>query len=221
MFATMAFAQPSLELTLTPVEHSFTASQACIQWLSSQEPRKKTVKDPVHKETTIPTNLEEEQPSPLPRTTHKPLQPSSNLNLQSLLLALAKQVNLSSKKRYHRIKKPDLFSGGSPDKLWAFIFQCQIYFCACEGEFNEGTKKIFFVISYLQGIVLDYFEPFTNEPGPYQNLDFLEDWSSFIQKLSNIFGFYTLEDNDEDAIVAIPFPNKGKAINYFICFAKY
>jgi len=52
-------------------------------------------------------------------------------------------------------------------------------------------------------------------------LDFLEDWSSFVQKLSNIFGSYTLEDDDEDTIMAISFPNEGKTMNYFICFAKY
>ena len=69
------------ESTLTPIEHPFTASQACIQRLSSQEPGEETVENPVHQETTIPTNLEEEQPSPPPRTTHEPPQPSLNLNL--------------------------------------------------------------------------------------------------------------------------------------------
>jgi len=43
----------------------------------------------------------------------------------------------------------------------------------------------------------------------------------FIQKLSNIFGSYSPEDDNEDAIVAIPFPNDKKAVNYFIHFAKY
>jgi len=82
-------------------------------------------------------------------------------------------------------------------------------------------EKIFFVISYLRGIALDYFEPFINEPDPLQNFDFLEDWSAFVQKLSNVFGSYTPEDNDENAIIAIPFPPDGKAITYFIQFAKY
>ena len=49
----------------------------------------------------------------------------------------------------------------------------------------------------------------------------MEDWSAFVQKLSNLFGSYSPEDDDEDAIVAIPFPNDGKAINYFIQFAKF
>jgi len=73
----------------------------------------------------------------------------------------------------------------------------------------------------LRGIALDYFEPFINEPNPYQEIDFLEDWDAFVQKLSNIFGLYLLEDDDEDAIIAIPFPLDGKAVNYFIQFAKY
>ena len=80
---------------------------------------------------------------------------------------------------------------------------------------------MFFVISYLRGMALDYFELFINELDPYQNPDFLEDWAAFMQKLSNIFGLYSPEDDDENAIVAIIFPNDGKAINYFIRFAKY
>jgi len=109
-----------------------------------------------------------------------------------------------------------LFSGGSPDELRAFIFQCQIYFRAYKREFLEDTERIFFAISYLRGVALDYFEPFINEAKAYQNFDFLEDWLAFVQKLSNLFGSYSPEDDDEDAIVAIPFPNDGKAVNYFI-----
>ena len=36
-----------------------------------------------------------------------------------------------------------------------------------------------------------------------------------------MFGSYSPEDDDEDAIVAIPFPVEGKAVNYFIQFIKY
>jgi len=37
----------------------------------------------------------------------------------------------------------------------------------------------------------------------------------------NVFGFYSPEDDDKDAIMAIPFPNDGKAVSYFIQSAKY
>ena len=82
-------------------------------------------------------------------------------------------------------------------------------------------NKIFFAISYLRGIALDYFEPFINKLDPLQDFDFLEDWNVFVQKLSNIFGSYIPEDNDKDAIVAILFSPDGKAMTYFIQFAKY
>jgi len=78
------------------------------------------------------------------------------------------------------IKEPDLFSEGGPEELRAFVFQYQIYFHACEKEFSDDIDKIFFAISYLWGITLDYFEPFINEPDPYHNLDFLENWPAFV-----------------------------------------
>jgi len=74
---------------------------------------------------------------------------------------------------------------------------------------------------YLQGATLDYFKPFINEPNLYQNFDFLENWTAFVQKLSNFFGSYSPEDDDKDAIVSIPFSNDRQAVNYFIQFAKY
>jgi len=68
---------------------------------------------------------------------------------------------------------------------------------------------------------LDYFEPFINKLDLFHNLDFLEDWPAFIQKLSNIFSSYSPEDDNEDVIVFISFPSEGKAVDYFIHFTKY
>jgi len=157
-------------------------------------------------------------------TNQLPPSPSpdiSNLELQIALLNLARQLAPQTQKRHQGIKEPDTFSRGNPDNLQAFIFQYQIYFRACEREFLEDTDKIFFAISYLRGIALDYFEPFINEPDPLQDFDFLEDWSAFVQKLSNVFGLYIPEDDNKDAIVAIPFPPEDKTVTYFIQFAKY
>jgi len=140
----------------------------------------------------------------------------SNLELCTALLVLARNNLPQPWKQHHAIREPDPFSGGSPNKLRAFIFQYQIYFQACEEEFREDSEKIFFAISYLRGIALDYFEPFINEPDPYHPLDFLEDWTAFVQWLSNVFRSYLPENNSEDAIVAISFPHDRKVSNYFI-----
>jgi len=148
--------------------------------------------------------------------------PVPGIDLQSLLLVLSRQaVPQQQKKRYRGVKEPDPFSNSSLDNLYTFVFQCQIYFWACEGEFTKDSEKVFFAISYLRRAALDYFELFINKLDPYQYLDFFEDWSAFVQKLSNVFGSYSPEDNDKDAIVAITFPNEGRAVNYFIQFTKY
>jgi len=90
-----------------------------------------------------------------------------------------------------------------------------------EGEFKEDTEKSFFAILYLCVVALDYFELFISEEVLAQPYDFLEEWPTFVQKLSNLFGLYLLEDDNEDAIVAIQFPPNSKAVKNFIQFAKY
>jgi len=140
----------------------------------------------------------------------------TNLELQTTLLTIARQSNICPQKKLRVIKEPDPFSGGNPNGLCVFIFQCQIYFRACDRKFSNDAEKIFFAISYLRDIALDYFKPFINKPDLYHDLDFLEDWSAFIQKLSNLFGSYSSEDDDEDAIASIPFPHDRKVVNYSI-----
>ena len=107
-------------------------------------------------------------------------------------------------------------------ELWECIHDCQWATNRTDPQWWLSiTLDVPLHILYLRGIALDYFEPFINEPDPYQDMNFLEDWDAFVQKLSNIFGSYLSEDNDEDAIVAIPFLPDGKAVTYFIQFAKY
>jgi len=145
----------------------------------------------------------------------------SNLELRTTLLALAKQSEPQNWRRQKGVHKLDLFSEGSPNELRAFIFQCSVYFCACTGEFTKDLDKVFSAISYLQRVALDYFKLYINKPDPEQSFDFLENWLVFIQKLTNMFGSYSPEDNDEDAIISLSFSSEEKAINYFIQFAKY
>jgi hypothetical protein len=140
-------------------------------------------------------------------------------DLRKILLALAK--GKEKKKTPFKPREPDTFNGGTPQLLRTFIFQCQVYFNARSSEFSDDSDRIYFAISYLRGAALDYFEPYINEPVPNLDYDFLRDWQAFVQKLTNLFGSYSPEDDDEDAITSIPFPDDGKATKYFIEFAKY
>lgn len=212
---------PSCELSSTPVEYPFTAIQVCSQLQALQEPLWE-----IGEEILLEGAIEPEVVLALPSEpdlllNQGPPLDLENLDLCLLLLALAQQPKLYHQRKYRGIFKPDTFSRGTADNLQAFIFQYQIYFRTCEDKFVEDLEKIYFAIFYLKSIALNYFEPYINKPNPSQSLDFLEDWSAFVQKLSNIFGSYSLEDDNEDAIIAISFPTDKKAVNYFIHFTKY
>ena len=47
---------------------------------------------------------------------------------------------------------PDTFSSTEPDKLNNFLFQCRLYFCANQVQFDMNITKINFAIIYLTGI---------------------------------------------------------------------
>jgi len=81
-------------------------------------------------ETPQDPTLQPEAPSKL-----APSPELSNLNLQNALLTIACQIDQHSSKKHRGVKEPDLFNGGSPDELCAFIFQCQIYFRAYKEDF--------------------------------------------------------------------------------------
>lgn len=215
------YPRPPRETTTTPVEWLLIASQARNQQLAFLEPVEELGERIAEEMTSKPPEPSMGPPEPAETQVPSPTTQISSRELQVILAVLAKQSNNWSQKKLHMIKEPDPFSREGPEELWAFVFQYQIYFRACKKEFSDNADKIFFAISYLWGIALDYIEPFINEPDPYHNLDFLEDWPAFVQKLSNIFSSYSPKDNDKDAIVSILFPSDGKTIDYFICFAKY
>ena len=143
-----------------------------------------------------------------------------NLDLCSLLAALAQQNQPHHQKKHRGICEPDTFSSRTADDLHAFIFQYQIYFRACKDEFKEDSKKVYFTISYLWGIALDYFEPYINEPNPMQSFDFLEGWLAFVQKFSNIFGSYSPEDDCHELPLWLsPFLSFFSLLFYFLFIA--
>jgi len=55
-------------------------------------------------------------------TTQNPHSDTLGLDLQAILMLLARQPNSHPKKRNKGVREPDPFSGGNPDELRAFIF---------------------------------------------------------------------------------------------------
>jgi len=53
---------------------------------------------------------------------------------------------------------PDTFSSTEPDKLNNFLFQCRLYFHTNTVQFDMDIVKINFAMTYLTGVVQDWFE---------------------------------------------------------------
>src|SRR6266581_8750906 len=58
-----------------------------------------------------------------------------------------------------KVCKPDQFDGSDTCKLRTFFVQCKLNFQDRPHAFTTGTTKVVFMLSYLKGVALDWFEP--------------------------------------------------------------
>jgi hypothetical protein len=104
-------------------------------------------------------------------TSPKSLKPESSPSTQADDLVLAIKKLGKMKSDAGKLHEPELFTRKDPKKLKAFIFQCQLYFCNL--DFDSDSKKVTFVLSYLQDVAQEWFEPgisrLTDEPLEWSN----------------------------------------------------
>jgi hypothetical protein len=58
-----------------------------------------------------------------------------------------------------KVCKPEPFNGSDPRKLRSFLVSCNLHFRDCPYAFPNNEKKILFVLSYLNGSAISWFEP--------------------------------------------------------------
>ena len=109
-------------------------------------------------------------------STHQSTQnPSTNPSTLSAVLTtqapditvMANTINaLVQSNIYSRVKlrEPDMFNGSDPKKLRTFLLHCKLNFQDCPDLFPDGTTKVNYVLSYLKGSALEYFEPGLLDP---------------------------------------------------------
>jgi len=77
----------------------------------------------------------------------------------------------------------DTFSSTEPDKLNNFLFQCWLYFRANPVQFDMDIVKINFTMTYLTGVVQDWFEVGLNQEDQSILQDWLSNWNLFVDEL--------------------------------------
>ena len=132
--------------------------------------------------TTNPiTNLTANRPTSSTRSWSKPRQSdNTNEQLAEVLGRLANTLSSNQTPRPNTNSRgtkaciPDTFSGTEPDKLNNFLFQYHLYFHTNLVQFDTDIVKINFAMTYLTGVIQDWFEVGLNQ----EDQGILQDWLS-------------------------------------------
>src|SRR3979490_78748 len=113
--------------------------------------------------------------------------PSNDVpNLAEAIAMLAN--NLSSPKKSSprtKVCEPDTFDGSDSRKLQPFLVQCNLNFRDRPDAFSSDSAKVTYVLSYLKGTPLDWFEPtLSSDIDP----SWIDDYPEFVSELKDNFG---------------------------------
>jgi hypothetical protein len=126
----------------------------------------------------------------------------------------------SSEKSWARVWDRDTFDGKDPDKLRTFLFQGILNFKDCPSAFILDHQKVNYMISYLTGDALGWFEPSIVDPDPENVPTWLNNYDAFVSELQLNFGTYNPQQEAKNEIVALRMGEKQHIQKYLVCFNK-
>ena len=137
--------------------------------------------------------------------------------IDDLVSALKTFRNPSSKSgSIGRIREPEPFTGKDPKKLKTFLLQCHLYFRG-SSDFEDGSKRVTFALSYLQDIAQEWFEPrLLGLTDDYP--EWLDDWDLFVTELKNNFGPFDESADIEHELSHLCMKDTQRISNYLVHF---
>jgi hypothetical protein len=116
-----------------------------------------------------------------------------------------------------KLQDPDPFDGMDSKKLWGFLLQCKLNFWAKPEYFRKDTAKVNYVLSFLKGTALNYFEPFLVDD-PANEPEWLTNFELFTEELYIYFGPYNQQAKAEIELKQLVMKDSHKAMKFFIDF---
>ena len=140
----------------------------------------------------------------------------NELNLTDAIHNFTQTVweNLGSNNR-SKVQELDVFDGSNTRKLQAFLIQCQLNFNSKPWVFQTDTSKVNYMISYLKGTVLDWFEPGLMSDDPP---DWISNYSKFTSELKHNFGPHNPEGDMENELKALWMKDNQQMVKYLVDF---
>jgi len=141
-------------------------------------------------------------------------------DLVTKLTQLSKAPKSSSAIKF---RIPDIFDGSDPSALDAFTFQCSMYIAARSADFPDDESRVTFVLSYLGGTALDWFQSELNcaicdgDNFPI----WFQSYSAFISELRLRFGPQDPAADATAALEELQYEDSTKAARYTISFNQH
>ena len=130
------------------------------------------------------------------------------------------QEIISANKRPETVKPrdPDTFDGSDAKKLKSFLVQCQLNFLDRPGAFRSDSRKINYVLSFLRGFALEWFEPMILDG---ENHQVLSNYKTFVSQLTENFGPYDAVREAEFELERLRMREDQKLTKYTISFNRF
>jgi Retrotransposon gag protein len=146
-------------------------------------------------------------------------EPNSNLLLAAAIQNLNRGIRRLRPSSNTKVKEPETFDGTNPNKLREFLVSCSLVFSDRPDSFKKDEKMVRYVISYLKGSALDWFEPIIM--GDVDDVpDWLYDYTAFVKELTDHFGPYDFRGDAETALSNLSMKENQRITKYIVDFNK-
>src|ERR1700719_3388254 len=115
-------------------------------------------------------------------------------------------------------RDPDTFDGSDAKKLKSFLVQCQLNFLDRPRAFRSDSRKINYILSYLRGFALEWFEPMILDG---EDHPVLSNYKLFTAQLTKNFGPYDVIREAEFKLEHLWMREDQKLMKYTISFNRF
>ena len=139
-------------------------------------------------------------------------------DLANAIAALANSV-ARPRTQHSKVREPDQFDGSDSRKLRSFLVQCQLNFNDRVTAFASDKAKVNYVLSFLKGTALDWFEPalLRIQEGGFPPAWF-DNYSAFVSELRTNFGPHDPVGDAEADIEALRMRDTQRITKYIVEF---
>ena len=118
---------------------------------------------------------------------------------------------------------PDVFDSTDSTKHDTFVFQCAMYLASCPHNFPDKESKITFILSYLKGIPLNWFQGEMNQAIATTGVmpAWFMTYMTFLAELKHLFGPQDPVLDATNALEGLKYKDLTKAVRYTIKFNRH